>query len=122
MLIRFFSESSAQYACEALLRRLQMQQVRVIFFSLGLLDILMDRCSTPFHKQVANQSFFKQLIAMLNNPDMNADVSRQSFGSKYLTIFETISRFIPDPNLNLSFLFSHIDSNTYRIPRQKVGQ
>ena len=52
-----------------------MTQLRVIFFSLGLLDILMDRCSMPFHRQIANQTFFKQLVAMLNNPKMNTEVS-----------------------------------------------
>ena len=65
---------------EQLLRRLQMTQLRVIFFSLGLLDILMDRCATPFHRQVANQSFMKQLVAMLNNPKMNQDVSIFDYG------------------------------------------
>ena len=57
------------------LRRLQMTQLRVIFFSLGLVDILMDRCSTPLHKQVASQAFMKQLITMLNNPKMNKEVN-----------------------------------------------
>ena len=51
-----------------------MTQLRIIFFSLGLLDILMDRCNTPFHKQVAGQNFMKQLISMLNNPKMNKEV------------------------------------------------
>ena len=55
-----------------------MTQLRVIFFSLGLVDILMDRCSTPFHKQVASQTFMKQLIAMLNNPKMNKEVNNLS--------------------------------------------
>jgi len=54
-----------------------MTQLRVIFFSLGLLDILMDRCGTPFHKSIANQSFFKQLVAMLNNPKMNSDIQKR---------------------------------------------
>lgn len=76
-----------------------MQQVRVIFFSLGLLDILMDRCSTPFHKQVANQSFFKQLIAMLNNPDMNADIQTRiaflvkKWANKFQSKQETLPTF-----------------------------
>ena len=48
-----------------------MPQMRVIFFSLGVLDILVDRCNTAFHKQVASQLFFKQLVSMLNNPKMN---------------------------------------------------
>ena len=48
-----------------------MTQLRVIFFALGLLDILMDKCNTPFHKQVAGQIFMKQLVTMLNNPTMN---------------------------------------------------
>ena len=55
-----------------------MTQLRVIFFSLGLVDILMDRCSTPFHKQIASQGFMKQLIAMLNNPKMNKEVNSQA--------------------------------------------
>ena len=66
---------SAQVVSDSILRRLQMTQLRVIFFSLGLVDILMDRCSTPFHKQVASQAFMKQLIAMLNNPKMNKEVN-----------------------------------------------
>ena len=52
-----------------------MTQLRVIFFALGLLDILMDKCQTPFHKQISGQNFLKQLVAMLNNPKMNQDVS-----------------------------------------------
>ena len=70
-----------------------MTQLRVIFFSLGLLDILMDRCGTPFHKSIANQSFFKQLVAMLNNPKMNSDVGR-NFTIKedvYCYIFKPLS-------------------------------
>ena len=71
----FFAIASAQVVSEQLLQRLQITQLRVIFFSLGLLDILMDRCSTPLHKQVAGQAFMKQLVAMLNNPRMNQEVS-----------------------------------------------
>lgn len=64
-------DSNAQVVADQLLRKLQVTQLRVTFFSLGLLDILMDKCNTPFHKQVAGQAFFKQLVAMLNNPKMN---------------------------------------------------
>lgn len=70
-------DQNAQIVTEHLLRRLQMTQLRVIFFSLGLLDILMDRCNMPLHRQVANQSFFKQLVAMLNNPKMNQDIQNR---------------------------------------------
>ena len=66
--VRIFS---AQVVSDQLLRRLQIKNNRVIFFSLGLLDILMDRTGMPFHKQVAQQTFFKQLIAMLNDPTVN---------------------------------------------------
>ena len=52
-----------------------MTQPRIIFFCLGLLDILMDRCDTPLHKTVASQNFMKQLVAMLSNPKMNQEVS-----------------------------------------------
>ena len=67
---------SAQVVSDSLLRRLQATNLRVIFFSLGLLDITMDRCSTPFHKQIAGQAFMKQLITMLNNPKMNKEVRK----------------------------------------------
>ena len=51
-----------------------MTQPRIIFFCLGLMDILMDRCDTPFHKTVGSQNFMKQLVAMLSNPKVNQEV------------------------------------------------
>ena len=66
---------SAQVVSDQLLRRLAMTQPRIIFFGLGLLDILMDRCDTPFHKTIASQNFMKQLVAMLSNPKVNQEVS-----------------------------------------------
>ena len=67
---------SAQLVADLILKRLQLTQLRVIFFSLGLLDILMDQCSLTFHKQVASQEFLKQLVSMLNNQQMNTEVSK----------------------------------------------
>jgi len=76
-----------------------MTQLRVIFFSLGLLDILMDRCATPFHRQVANQTFMKQLVAMLNNPKMNQDIQNRiaflikKWADKFRSKQETLPTF-----------------------------
>lgn len=84
---------------EQLLQRLQITQLRVIFFSLGLLDILMDRCSTPLHKQVAGQAFMKQLVAMLNNPRMNQEIQTRiaylikKWGEKFESKQEILPNF-----------------------------
>jgi hypothetical protein len=46
----------------------------VIFFALGLLDVIMDKCGTPFHKQVGTPTFMQQLISMMNNKDMPKEI------------------------------------------------
>ena len=46
----------------------------MIFFSLGLLDVIMDKCGTPFHKQVGTPTFMQQLISMMNNKEMPKEV------------------------------------------------
>ena len=48
----------------------------MIFFALGLLDVIMDKCGTPFHKQVGTPTFMQQLISMMNNRDMPKEVSQ----------------------------------------------
>ena len=58
-----------------LIVRLRVAQLRVIFFALGVLDILMDRCSFTFHKEVSSQLCMKQLVSMLNNPKMNPEIT-----------------------------------------------
>ena len=35
----------------------------------------MDKCKAALHNQIAGQNFMKQLVAMLNNPNMNPEVS-----------------------------------------------
>lgn len=92
-------DQNAQIVGDNLLRRLQMTQLRIIFFSLGLLDILMDRCNTPFHKQVAGQNFMKQLISMLNNPKMNKEIQNRiaflikKWGEKFESKQEILPNF-----------------------------
>ena len=49
--------------------------MRVIFFALAVLDVLMDKGGLPFHQQVGGQAFLKQLVSMLNNAKMNPEVS-----------------------------------------------
>ena len=60
---------------DRLLGRLQQNNPKIVFFGLGLLDILMDKCKAALHNQIAGQNFMKQLVAMLNNPNMNPEVS-----------------------------------------------
>lgn len=56
-----------------------MNQLKVIFFALGLLDVIMDKCGTPFHKQVGTPGFMQQLIAMMNNKEMPKEVRKHSY-------------------------------------------
>ena len=46
-----------------------------VFFSLGLIDILIEKGSTRMHKAAADQAFLKQLIGMLSNPKLHPEVS-----------------------------------------------
>ena len=75
LLINCFVKCSAGLVAEAIKRRLQANQFKVIFFALGLLDVIMDKCGTPFHKQVGTPTFMQQLISMMNNKDMPKEVS-----------------------------------------------
>jgi hypothetical protein len=45
-----------------------------MFLSLGLLDMLMDKCATSFHMQVGNKDFIQVLIVILNNKTMQPEV------------------------------------------------
>ena len=67
-------EYSAGLTAEQIKRRLQASQLKVIFFALGLLDVIMDKCGTAFHKQVGAPTFMQQLIAMMNNKEMPKEV------------------------------------------------
>jgi hypothetical protein len=46
-----------------------------MFLSLGLLDFLMDKCATPFHKQIGTKDFMQVLIVILNNKQMPQEVN-----------------------------------------------
>lgn len=48
-----------------------------MFLSLGLLDFLMDKCATPFHKQIGTKDFMQVLIVILNNKQMPQEVNQE---------------------------------------------
>lgn len=39
----------------------------MIFFTLGIFDILMDKSTITFHKQIAKPELLKHFIAMMQN-------------------------------------------------------
>jgi hypothetical protein len=46
-----------------------------MFLCLGLLDMLVDKCSTPFHQQVGGKEFMQVLITVLNSKELPREVS-----------------------------------------------
>jgi len=46
-----------------------------MFLCLGLVDMLMDKCATPFHSQVGNKEFMQVLITVLNSKELPREVS-----------------------------------------------
>jgi hypothetical protein len=46
-----------------------------MWLSLGLLDFLMDKTSSPFYTQIATKEFMQLLITMLNTKDAPQEVS-----------------------------------------------
>jgi hypothetical protein len=56
-------------------QRLTSNQPKVMFLCLGLLDMLVDKCSTPFHKQVGGKEFMQVLITVLNSKELPREVS-----------------------------------------------
>jgi len=50
-----------------------------MFLSLGLLDMLMDKCATSFHKQIGTRDFMQVLIVILNNKQMQQEVTLPPF-------------------------------------------
>lgn len=46
-----------------------------MFLCLSLLDMLMDKCATPFHSQVGNKEFMQVLITVLNSKELPREVS-----------------------------------------------
>ena len=57
-----------------------------MFLSLGLLDMLMDKCATSFHKQIGTKDFMQVLIVILNNKQMQQEVIKQLFSNFSLCI------------------------------------
>lgn len=49
-----------------------------MFLSLGLLDMLMDKCGATFHLCIGTKEFMQVLIQMLNSKEMPQEVSRRS--------------------------------------------
>ena len=47
---------------------------KVMFLSLGLLDMLMDKCSHTFQRQIGTKDFMQVLIVILNNKQMPQEV------------------------------------------------
>jgi len=45
--------------------------------SLGLLDMLMDKCATSFHKQIGTRDFMQVLIVILNNKQMQQEIQKK---------------------------------------------
>jgi len=45
-----------------------------MFLCLGLLDMLMDKCATPFHQQVGSKEFMQVLITVLNSKELPREV------------------------------------------------
>jgi hypothetical protein len=45
-----------------------------MFLSLGLLDMLMDKCSTRFHQEIGTKDFMQVLVVILNNKQMALEV------------------------------------------------
>lgn len=56
-------------------QRLTSNQPKVMFLCLGLLDMLVDKCSTPFHQQVGGKEFMQVLITVLNSKELPREVS-----------------------------------------------
>ena len=56
-------------------QRLTSNQPKVMFLCLGLLDMLVDKCSTPFHLQVGGKEFMQVLITVLNSKELPSEVS-----------------------------------------------
>jgi hypothetical protein len=48
--------------------------MKTVYFALGAIDVLMNKCGTAFHKQVAQQAFMKQLTSMLISPNMPQEI------------------------------------------------
>lgn len=48
-----------------------------MFLSLGLLDMLMDKCATSFHKQIGTKDFMQVLIVILNNKQMQQEIHKK---------------------------------------------
>ena len=69
---------SAATVTQAILIQLKMTKMRAVYFALGALDVLMTKCGTPFHKQVAQHDFLKQLTGMLIDPGMAQEVCTTS--------------------------------------------
>ena len=69
---------SAPTVTQAILIQLKMTKMRAVYFALGALDVLMTKCGSPFHKQVAQHDFMKQLTSMLISPNMPQEVSMTS--------------------------------------------
>jgi hypothetical protein len=65
---------SGKTAAYQIRKRLLTNEPKVMFLSLGLLDMLMDKCATSFHLQVGNKDFMQVLIVILNNKTMQPEV------------------------------------------------
>jgi hypothetical protein len=50
-----------------------------MFLSLGLLDMLMDKCATAFHAQIGTKDFMQVLIVILNDKQVQQEVSTRPY-------------------------------------------
>lgn len=66
---------SGKTAAYQINKRLRTNEPKVMFLALGLLDMLMDKCATPFHAQIGTKDFMQVLIVTLNNKQMQQEVS-----------------------------------------------
>ena len=60
-----FEINSAEAVSSNLEKCLNATKLRMIFFTLGIFDILMDKSTITFHKQVAKPELLKHFIALM---------------------------------------------------------
>jgi lipid A disaccharide synthetase len=70
------TECSGKTAAYQIRKRLQTNEPKVMFLALGLLDMLMDKCATTFHGQIGTKDFMQVLILILNNKQIQQEVSQ----------------------------------------------
>ena len=66
---------SAKTAAFVLLKRLQSMQPKVMFLTLGLLDMMMDRCNRAFHMAIGQKMVMQTFVQLLSNKQLPKEVS-----------------------------------------------